>query len=249
MHYMKNILLILFLTSCIANLNATENNCNIKLNISNVDTNSFIYINRDTTFYYNSEIKGFPDSICFDIDNPIGVTLFINNDAENSFQFYLCEGNYNLNIDVKNKTAQIIGSPLNDDYKEMMRVNDSMFKKYKIMHAKLYPYNGMDRDSAHAWLQKYLPLCNELSDKHSEHFYETNLSSFITLEHIYVVLQYTFEDPSYDTIEYDIKKLKMQFDKLDTKLKKYAIYNECLEMFSKEHIKPPLIAKPLWDGK
>lgn len=151
-----------------------------------------------------------------------------------------------MNIDCRNNTASLVGSPLNNEYKEMMSVNDSMFKQYNIMHAILYPYNGMDRDSAQALLQKYLPICNELSDKHIKQFYETHLSSFLTLEYIYSTLGYTFEDPGYDTIEYDIKKLKTLFDKLDPKLKRYKIYDECVEMFNRERIKLTEPPKPLF---
>ncbi|HMX60413.1 MAG TPA: hypothetical protein PKX89_07585 [Chitinophagales bacterium] len=243
---MNRIILAYFLMICISNINANESNCRIKLNLSNTDTNTFFYISSETTFYYTSRMEGTIDSICYYVDAPIHTTLYINNDAEKAFQFYLHEGKYILNIDCKNNTATVVGSSLNDEYKEMMRINDSMFKKYNIMHAILYPYNGMDRDSAHLLLQKYLPLCNELSDKHVKLFYETHLSSFLTLEYIYSALKYTFEDLGYDTIEYDIKKLKTLFDRLDPKLKRYKMYDECIEMFNRERVNQTELPKPLF---
>ena len=208
-----------------------------------------IYLSSEHILYVLNKSKKTKKSITLKlgVKQPIHTTLFINNNAENAFQFYLDEGNYELNIDCKNKTAKVTGSPLNDDYKEMMRIHDSMYKKYNIMHAMLYPYNGMDRDSAQAWLQKYLPLCNELSGKHINQFYDTHLSSFLTLEYIYNTLGYTFEDPGYDTIAYDIKKLKILFDKIDPKLSNYKMYDEWVAMFKKERIIPPKITKPLFN--
>lgn len=208
-----------------------------------------IYLSSEHIFYIlnNNPKKKKYILLRFGVKEPIQATLFINNDPEKVFNFYLDEGNYDLNIDCKNKTATVIGSPLNDEYKEMMRVHDSMYKKYNIMHAILYPYNGMDRDSAHAWLKKNLPLCDELSDQHIKQFYETHLSSFLTLEHVFVQLQYTFDDPGYDTTEYDIKKMKIFFDKLNPTLKRYSMYNECVEMFSKERVVLQQINKPLFN--
>ena len=196
--------------------------------------------------YYRLNKSNKKTRLKFGVKEPIPTTLYINNDAENAFQFYLEEGKYELHIDAKDKTAKVVGSPLNDEYKEMTRVRDSMFKQYKIMHAILYPYNCMDRDSAHAWLKKYLPLCDSLSDIHINQFYQTHLSSFLTLEHVFVILQYTFEDPGFDTIEYDVKKLKVLFDKLDPKLKRYKMYDECIEMFSRERVKLTEPPKPLF---
>lgn len=243
---MKTIVYIL-LSILYCKIIAQEINCSVKIKLIDKIDFKFLYINDGSEYYYCDSIGKDLDSVRLCIDEPKHATLFINNDAEHVFQFYLDEGIYDLNIDCKVKTATIIGSPLNDEYKEMMRVNDSMFKEYKIMHAILYPYNGMDRDSAHAWLQKYLPLCNELSDKHVAQFYETHLSSFLTLEHIFVQLQYTFDNPGFDSTEVDLKQLKILFDKLDPSLKKYSMYHECAEMFSKERVKLQEINKPLFN--
>lgn len=180
---------------------------------------------------------------------PKPVTLFINNDAENVFPFYLERGKFTIVINCKTKAVSIIGSTLNDEYKEMMRVHDSLFKKYNIMQAILYPYNGMNRDSAHAWLNKYLPLCNKYSDTHIKQFYETHLNSYLTLNYIYTTLEYTFENPDFDTVEYDIPKLKTLFDKLNPALNKYELYNNCVVLFRKDRIKPIIIGKPLWKGE
>lgn len=232
---------------CNVSLYAQNVNCRMTINLTDKTGFQYLYINSEASFYYVDTIGIDTDSLCLSVNEPQQAILFINNDAERAFQFYLDEGKYTLNVDCKNRTANVIGSLLNDEFKEMMRVHDSLFKQYNIMHAMLYPYNGMDRDSAHAWLQKYLPLCDSLSKIHSNNFYETHLSSFLTLEHIYNDLSYTFDDPGYDTIEYDVKKLKILFDRLDPKLKKYKIYDECVAMFIKERIVPPKIAKPLFN--
>ena len=221
-------------------------NCCVKIQLT--DTTGFrnLYINDASDFYYYDSIGVISDSFCLAITEPKPVTLFINNDAENVFPFYLEEGNYTISINCKTKAIHVIGSILNDEYKEMMRVHDSLFKKYNIMQAILYPYNGMNRDSAHALLNKYLPLCNKYSDIHIKQFYETHLNSFLTLNYIYTTLEYTFENPAFDTAEYDIPKLKILFDKLDPALKKYELYNKCSALFKKESVKPPTVGKPLW---
>lgn len=235
----------------VINTKEKDGNCSIVVKLKNIGYLNSLYMNNGYDMYdFDSlDIADGIDTICLNLDEPKGVSLFINNDAENKFQFYLCEGNYNLNIDCKNKTALVVGSPLNDEYKEMMRVQDSIYKKYNIMHAILYPYNKMNSDSAHELLRKYLPLCDSLSTIHSNKFYETHPASFLTLENIFFILQYTFDDPGYDTTVYNLKKLKTLFDKLDTSLKKYKMYGECVELFNKERVKPPEIPKPLWNGK
>lgn len=243
---MYKIIYSLFILS-FSNLYAQKINCRIKINLTDKTGFHFSYINNGSDFYYNDTIGMDSDSLCLSISEPKIVTLFINNEAENNFQFYLDECNYEVNINCKNKIVSVVGSSLNDDYKEMMRVHDSMYKKYKIMHAMFYPYNGMDRDSAHEWIRKYLPLCDSLSNIHMSNFYQTHLNSFLTLEHIFTTLQYTFEDPGYDTTVYNIKELKTLFDKLSPHLKKYKKYDECVIMFNKEHIKPTETAKPLFD--
>lgn len=241
--------MLIFFCALIHNIYAALPNCKLFIHLTDKTGFKFLYINSGSKFYYYDSIGIDLDSLLLTLTEPIHVNLFINNDAENTFQFYLDEGNYNLNIDCKSKTALVTGSPLNDEFKEMMRVHDSLNKLYNIMHYVLYPYNNTDRDSAHAWLQKYGPLCDSLSDIHTNKFYETHPKSFLTLEKIFNDLQYIFEDPSCDTILYDIKKLKAQFDKLDPSLKRYKMYAECIELFNKERVKPPEIAKPLWNGK
>lgn len=233
------------------NTKEKDGNCSLLVRLQHVELATSLYMNNNNNFYDFDSLDiadGF-DTLCINLDEPNGVTLFINNDAENLFQFYLDEGNYILDIDFKNKTASVTGSPLNDEFKEMMRVHDSLYKYYNIMHYMLYPYNKTDRDTARAWLQKYGPICDSLSDIHTNNFYKTHPKSFLTLEKIFNDLQYIFEDPGFDTTLYDIKKLKAQFDKLDPSLKRYKMYAECIELFNKERVKPPEIAKPLWNGK
>ncbi|MEZ5026077.1 MAG: hypothetical protein R2739_05790 [Chitinophagales bacterium] len=92
-----------------------------------------------------------------------------------------------------------------------MSVQDSLYKKYHILHVMINPYTGMDRDSAHQLLQQYLPYCDSIADRHINQFYATHPASFLTLEHIYEQLSYTFENPGYDTLIYNKILLKKDF--------------------------------------
>jgi hypothetical protein len=221
-------------------------NCKVYLHFSNTQNYKFSYINNSNQFFFIDTIRAKEDSILICIDEPQIASLYINNDAEHLFNFYFESGIYDMNIDAESKSVKIIGSLLNEEYKEKMRVSDSLYKKYNIMHAILYPYNHMDRDSAHELLKKYLPLCDSLSDIHIRNFYETHPKSFLTLENIYNELSYTFEDPGYDTILYNKEKLRQRFDKLGSDLKKYKMYNDCLELFNKEYPKLSEPAKSLF---
>ena len=82
------------------------------------------------------------------------VTLFINNDAENVFPFIWRETITPFLLIVKQR-LYVIGSILNDEYKEMMRVHDSLLKVQYYAGIYFIHYNGMNRDSAHALLNKY----------------------------------------------------------------------------------------------
>lgn len=245
---MRSIISFILLLSIYSSCYSQQINCRIQLKFEHASNCNEIYLNSEDFYYIfdSINISSGLDSICLAIDEPLGVTLFIDNDAEHSFQFYLCEGNYKININCKDKTANVNGSTLNDEFKEKMQVNDSLFKKFNIMHAMLYPYNGMDRDSAHIILEKYLPICNELSEKHIQQFYTTHPSSYLTLEYIYNTLGYTFINEGNDTTKDDVKRLKIMFDNLDSRLKKYKLYNKCLEMFSKERDSLTTPPKPLF---
>lgn len=244
----KYIIIFAYISFNTISLDAHGINSKISIKLLNKTNFKSLYINRETDFYYYDSIGVDIDSLCLSLTEPIPVSLFINNDAENAFQFYLDTGNYELNIDCNNKTVSVVGSLINNDYKEMMRVQDSMYKKYNIIHAILYPYNGMDRDSAQEWIRKYLPLCDSLSDIHVDNFYQTHLNSFLTLEYVFLILQYSFCNPDYDTEKYNLKILKSLFDKLGSNLKEYKMYDECVEMFKKEHIKPPSL-KSIYNNK
>ena len=127
-----------------------------------------------------------------------------------------------------------------------MSVQDSLYKKYHILHVMINPYTGMDRDSAHQLLQQYLPYCDSIADRHIKQFYAKHPASFLTLEHIYEQLSYTFENPGYDTLMYNKILLKKDFDRLDSKLRKYRLYQECLKLFRKEYPKLETPLEPLF---
>jgi hypothetical protein len=243
-----NKFLILIALTCFLCLSAfsKEINCKIYLHFTNTENYKYSYINNGYNFFYIDTIGVKEDSVLLYIEDPQIASLLINNDAENLFTFYFERGTYNIYIDAKTKIVKIVGSTLNDEYKEKMRIQDSLYKLYNIMHYKLYPYNGTKRDTAHAWLQKYGSLCDSLSNIHISKFYETHTNSFLTLENIYNELEYTFEDPGFDSIRYNKQKLKNRFDKLNPALKKYTLYQKCIELFNREYPKLVMPLEPLF---
>ncbi|HOY41548.1 MAG TPA: DUF4369 domain-containing protein [Chitinophagales bacterium] len=244
---MERILLfVVFTCSLFASTISKEINCKIFLHFYNIKNYKCSYINNSSGFFYIDTIGVQDDSILLNIEDPQIVTLYINNDAKNLFNLYLDKGEYTICIDVETKDVKIIGSPLNDEYKEMMRVHDSLYKLYNIMYYILYPYNGTNRDTALEWLQKYGTYCDSLSDIHISKFYETHTNSFLTLENIYNELEYTFEDPGFDSIRYNKQKLKNRFDKLNPALKKYTLYQKCIELFNREYPKLVMPLEPLF---
>jgi hypothetical protein len=186
--------------------------------------------------------------LCLSIQDPFFVTLFINNDPEHAINFYIEDNDYEMIVDLENKNATFVNSVLNSDYKEKMKVHDSLYKKYNLIHAMFYPYNKMNRDSAHEILKKYLSFCDSLSDIHVNKFYETHPNSFLTLEAIYNDLVYTFDNPEFDTTVYNKTKLQKQFEKLDLRLSRYKLYQNCIDLLSKEYPKketPPIPLFPI----
>lgn len=239
------IILLIYLSSVSM---AQSPNCVMEVSLDNVEKLNRLYFNNgDYKFFFDSlMVADGCDTVLLHLTEPKYFTLFINNDAERYYNFYLYEGSFQMEIDCNTKNVKIKNSPLNDEYKEMMHVHDSLYTLYNIMHYMLYPYNGTNRDTARAWLQKYGPFCDSLSDIHIRNFYEMHQNSFLTLENIYIELSYTFEDPGYDTILYNKEKLRQRFDKLGSDLKKYKMYNDCLELFNKEYPKLSEPAKSLF---
>ena len=222
-----------------------KKNCNIIVKLKNTDSNlsTKSYISNESLYYQFDSIalKKGKDKISLRVQDPIPAVLYINNHPENILRFYLCKGRYRLYIDFRTKHAYIKGSKLNAEFQEKMRIQDSLYKKYGIMHAVLYPYTGMNRDSAQVLLQKYLPYCDSISEIHFRKFHETHPASYLTLEHIHQQLSYTFDNPGYDTMMYNRIRLKEQFDQLHPKLRNYNLYQECLNLFGKEY---PTLEKP-----
>lgn len=219
---------------------STENNCKIDIETKNISHIKYIsYLSSENILYRfdNKKLKKNKEKILIGVKEPTPVTLFINNDPLSFYQFYLEKGKYELRIDFEKKTALIIGSSLTDEYKEKMRVHDSMYTHYDIFRAMYYMQSKMNRDSAEVLLKMYLPLCDSLSDIHIKNFHETHPDSYITLSDIYSELSYTFGDTNYDTFVNNKKKLQTRFDKLDKNLSKYKLYHYCLELFNREKLK------------
>jgi hypothetical protein len=69
------------------------------INLTDKTGFQYLYINSEASFYYVDTIGIDTDSLCLSVNEPQQAILFINNDAERAFQFYLDEGKYTLNVD------------------------------------------------------------------------------------------------------------------------------------------------------
>lgn len=188
---------------------------------------NLVYINDDSLFYYIDSVGLDTSNFDNNYDEPRHAVLFINNNPLTSHQLYIHKGNFEIEIDIENNTVKINGSSLNDEYKELTRIKDSLYSKYDLNRAILYPYIGMNPDSALDIKRKYLRYADSLSNIHMDNFYKNNNSSFLTLEYIYNILSYIYDTPKYDTTLFNFSDVTKMFDNLDTSLYKYQYYAIC----------------------
>jgi len=214
----------------------------IYLNKTNLSNFEYVHIERDGKIYYEDSIGLENDTIALHLKEPIGVTVFINNDVTTINNIYLENGKYTLKINVENKKVELIGSKINDEYHEKMRVYDSLIQLYKLPKG-LHPM-VKDFEVKKKLMMKYMPFIDSLSSIHIDKFYKNNRSSFLTLEHIYFEL----ENPKYHKLE-EREKLKKEFEKLNRSLRKYEMYKKCKAFFKQKIIEKGEINQPLFKSE
>jgi hypothetical protein len=220
--------------------------CKINIKYINYTKNNMCYLSDGNNFYYVTDsIISDSDSICLFIYEPTLASFVFNYTnrlkTPTTIDIWLHEGEYNIEIDVKNKTSKFTNSKINEDFQKQVKIYDSIripenviFENFRKEYKNL---NKKQRDSLESVLQSYEL---KLRDVTYENLLK-NTSSYLALDFI------DFYTQALD-LKTSKQKLMKLFNKLDPSLKKYKLYKICEEKL-KTYKENPETARPIWDDK
>lgn len=207
-------------------------NCSIEINLLNKTGFTDLYILDRNNLIYEDTIGVVSDSMCFYVAEPREVILLFNNDIQHYIQFYLHEGNFSINIDLKSKKASFKNSKLNDEFLHLNSINDSVSKSYNLPRVVDFR-NKILTDS----IKKYYAIRDSTVDELTYNYHVTHKPTYLTLSFVQSYLYCN---------KFDKSKLQILFDKLDSSFYNYRLYKESKELLN---IDPNYFPQPLWNEK
>ncbi|MCC6516114.1 MAG: hypothetical protein IT275_07130 [Chitinophagales bacterium] len=206
----------------------------------NADTNTSFYImSQDQLICEGNQKEN--DTFNVIIKEPLPCFYIANNDTSKVFVFWIGKGILSINIDANNITNTTINNPLNNEYYENKRKEDSVYNLVYSAEVLSNPdFMLSKQDSLDAVL-------NHKNDKLYKQWYKKEAfkktNSFLTLHYIkFHLKQYLLKQKSAAITK---KQLWNLFKRIDAGMKDYPSYKRCVEMFSQKINKRPTINEPL----
>jgi len=215
-----------------------ETDCKLHINILQPDSVKSIYIVSRNNILYEDTIGIKEDSICLLVKEPIKSLIIINEDINLLIPFYLHEGDFSVTINYLDKSYFFSNSILNEEYKKLNDIDDSIRNLFGIPNRKKLIdliFVGLD-DSLKSKIDTYEKTLDEV---HYNYFLQ-NPNSFLSLNFIYLGTYCKYYN-------IDKERLKFLFSKLDKTFENNIYYKECVNYFSNED--KPIDIVPLWNQK
>ena len=228
----KSTFIFVLFCACFFNAKSQPINSRIEINLLNKIDFSGLYILDRNNLIYEDSIGMPSDSMCFYVAEPRMVILLYNNDIQHYIPFYLHEGNFSINIDLKSKNASFKNSKLNDEFLYLNNMNDSISKSYNL--PRIVDLRKMVLTDS---LKKYYVIRDNVVDELIYNYHLTHKPTYLTLSFIQSYLYCNTFDKS---------KLQILFDKLDSSFYNFRLYKESQDLLN---IDPNYFPQPLWNEK
>lgn len=217
---------------CIQFLSAGEK-ANVTITLKNLptDAKTSLYISMDSVVYYEIASAKATDTFSVDLKEPVPAMLIVNNALPSNKLFWIHEGEFELQYDVKDYSLSFINSPLNSYNQRITFIRDSInyLKKQLTTDLHLYMDKSMRQKDSLATLkleetytnlktyQPQIDSLDKIADAVIYNYHFKNPKSFLALDFVKAQLKFG---------NFDKHKLRILFALLPESLKNYPSYNE-----------------------